>query len=261
MDCGYCGHRIPPGAMDCPRCGGPAVARPSSPPGAEGAQPFGPPGAGPIFTSAPTGADLDAAAAAPAPRPRGDDPEAAMLTQLVSGDRQEVLETRVVEPPPAVKEPVAVQPKGLPDSRVARGVEDSLLEVKRFVFRLGGLGRLAFFSHCVVIVGAVCPWFYVAHQGFTPGIEQWGWLPLVLSAAALGTLLWRFRPVPKARVLPVLLHLALSAGLVLSILWIYRTTMDLPDHVQPHFAPGIYVSAGGAALSAVAALLGIKDVR
>lgn len=264
MDCAYCGHRIPPGVMDCPRCGGPAV---SSGPPAPGRGPArsGAPATGQIYTSAPTGADLEAAASRPVPPRAPGDPEAELRTQLVSGDRQEALETRIVEIPPAAKPgaaAVAAQgPAGLPDSKVARGVEDTFIGVKRVLYRLGRIGRLSFYAHCAVIVGAVSPWFYVAHQGYTPGIEQMGWLPLALSAAAIGTLLWRFRPTPRQRVLPVLLHLALTAGLVLSILWVLRTTLDMPDHLRPAFAPGYYISGAGAAVAALSSLIGLKDVR
>jgi hypothetical protein len=208
-----------------------------------------------VFTSAPANVAVAARSAPSA------DPEAALQTHIVSGDRQEQLETRIVEPPPKVVEAPPPAPSGLPDSRVARGVEDAFIEIKRLVLRLGRVGRLSFLSHGLVVVGAVCPWFYVPHQGLTPGVERWGWLPLLLSVAAIATLLWRFRQEPRARVLPVLAHLALSAGLVLSVLWIYRLTLDMPDHLQPAFAFGFFLTAAGAAGAAVGALIGVKDVR
>ena len=261
MDCGYCGHKIPPGAMDCPRCGGPAVASGPFRVGGTGPQPPLPPaapgGGGEIFTSAPAQVDLYA----PGHRPAAD-PEAGLHTQLVSSDdRQEGIETRIVEPPPPPREVPVESPKGLPDSRVARGVEDSVLEVKRFILRLGRFGRLSLFSHAAVIVGAVSPWFYVPHQGYTPGIEAWGWVPALASLAAVGTLLWRHRRTPRARVLPVVLHLALSVGLVLSLLWVYQTTIEMPDHLEPRFAFGIYLSAVGALGASLGAIVGLKDVR
>jgi len=261
MDCGFCGHKISPGVMDCPRCGGPAVPAGAPQPAAASSSPVAAPGGQELFTSAPTGEDLDAAAEAPVPAHDGSDPEAGLHTQLVSGDRQEVLETRIVEPPPVKAEEAPTAPAGLPDSRVARGVEDSLLGIRRFILRLGKIGRLAFFSHCVVIVGAVCPWYYVPHDGYTPGIERWGWLPLVLALAGIGSLMWRFRNIPKARILPVLIHLIVTAAIVLSLLWVYKTNTEMPDHLRPHLAPGIYISALGALGAALGSLIGLKDVR
>jgi hypothetical protein len=211
-----------------------------------------------VYTSAPAEPDL-----ATSPGPPPDDPEAELKTPIGSADRQEALETKVLEPPPRKKAQSTNRTRagGLPDSRVARGVEDTFLEIKRFVLRLGRIGRLAFFSHAVVVIGAVCPWFYVPHHGYTPGVERWGWLPLVLSLAGMGTLLWRFRSIPKSRVIPVLVHLVLASSIVLSLLWIYRSTVNMPDHLEPHFAAGIYLSALGAAGAALGAILGLKDIR
>jgi hypothetical protein len=200
-------------------------------------------------------------AVSPAPPPAGADPEANLYTALVSAhDRQEVIETKLVEAPPAPPQPLPER-RGLPDSRVARGVEDSILEVKRLFYRLGAVGRFAFFGHVLVVIGAVSPWFYVPHQGFEPGIEGWGALPLAMSLAAMALLSWRFRTTPVHRVLPVMLHLLLGACLVLVMLWRYQETREVAAHLRPHLSFGFYATAVGAAGAFLGALVGLKDVR
>lgn len=190
------------------------------------------------------------------------DPEAELHTVMVSNnDRQETLETRLVEAPPPVKAPESPDKKGLPDSRVARGVEDSMLEIKRQLFRFGRIGRVSFYSYILVIIGAVCPWFYVPHLGYTPGVEGWGSLALALSLGCIGLLVWRHRPKPKARALPVLFHLLLSAGLVLLLLWRYQVTREMGEHIRPLLSLGFYLTALGAIGAFVGALVGLKHVR
>jgi O-antigen/teichoic acid export membrane protein len=156
---------------------------------------------------------------------------------------------------------VPADKRGLPDSRVARGVEDSVIEIKRQLFRFGRFGRLAFYSNVVVILGAVCPWYFVHHQGYAPGVEGWGALPLGLSLVCIAMLVWRHRPQPRARVLPVMLHLVLAGALVLVMLWRYQVARDTSPHLRPDLAFGYYVSAVGALGAFLGALIGLKDVR
>lgn len=247
MDCPYCANKVPLGVAECPTCGAGLLAPPSDSSGHRGE----------VYSSAP--AEVDPNAYVPDPN----DPEANLHTQLVSAhDRQEQLETRVVEGPVAsAAAPNPTQKPGLPDSRVSRGVEDTFLEGKRILLRLGRVGRIAFLSHVLVVIGAVFPWFYRPYVGYTPGVEHWGWIPLLFSVAAMATLLWRHKQRPTARVIPVLLHLALTAGLVLSLLWMYRETMDLEQWARPSFSIGVYITGLGAAGAGLGALLGIKDVR
>ena len=337
MQCAFCGHVVPPGSNQCPRCGG--TIAPSSaevmlpgtgelvppgtgelvPPGAGGLMPPGsgapvshvtgevvppftgevvppftgdvvmpaPPATGQVFSSTalpmgygepgassepPTARDgmpqtgVSSSApqdSSPPQRTFGPaDPQAELHTVMVSTkDRQETIETRLVEAPPPAPAPVRPEKKGLPDSRVARGVEDSMVEIKRQLFRFGRIGRLAFYSHAIVVLGAVCPWYYVAHQGYTPGIEGWGVLPLGLSLASIGLLIMRHRPKPTFRVLPVMFHLLLAAGLVIAVLWRYQVARDTSPHLRPDLAFGFYVSAVGALGAFLGALIGLKDVR
>ena len=140
-------------------------------------------------------------------------------------------------------------------------MEDSILEVKRLFYRLGAVGRFAFFGHVLVVLGAVSPWFYVPHQGLQPGIEGWGALPLAMSLAAMALLSWRFRTTPVHRVLPVMLHLLLGACLVLVMLWRYQETREVAAHLRPHLSFGFYATAVGAAGAFLGALVGLKDVR
>jgi hypothetical protein len=264
MPCVFCGQPLPPGAPQCPRCGG---AVPPEPPQAffgldatrepptskEFGSPYG------VMTSA--SAAAPPAGAMPGAPPASQDPEENLYTALVQAhDRQEVIETKLVEVS-AAPPPVAAERKGLPDSRVARGVEDSILEIKRLFYRLGRVGRFAFFGHVLVVLGAVSPWFFVPHQGFVPGIEGWGGIPVALSLAAMGLLCWRFRATPVHRVLPVMLHLLLAACLVLVVLWRYQETREISAHLRPHLAFGFYASALGAAAAFLGSLLGLKDVR
>jgi hypothetical protein len=185
-----------------------------------------------------------------------------MHTALVSiHDRQEVIETKLVEAPPMAQAPVTVEKKGLPDSRVARGVEDTLIEIKRIIYRFGFIGRLAFFGHLLVIVGAVSPWLYLPHQGYMPGLEAWGALPLALSLASIGMLGWRFKRVQRQKVLPVVIHLLLAAAVVLVMLWRYRETMAIESHLRPELAFGFYTSGLGSVVAFFGALVGLKDLR
>jgi hypothetical protein len=185
-----------------------------------------------------------------------------MHTALVSmGDRQADLSTKLVEQPPPAPPPEAPEQRGLPDSRVARGIEDTFTELKRVIYRFGRIGRVAFYAHLLVILGAVSPWFHVPHQGYTPGIEAWGVLPLLLSIAGIGMLVWRHRPTPYHRVLPVLLHLFLDAALVLAMLWRFKVTQDIEPHLRPELAFGFYLSSLGALGAFLGALIGLKDVR
>jgi hypothetical protein len=215
-----------------------------------------------VMTSASDPSVPIAPPAAPAQPPAGQDPEANLYTQLVQAhDRQEVIETKLVEVSASAPPPAAQERKGLPDSRVARGVEDSILEVKRLFYRLGKVGRFSFFSHLLVVLGAVSPWFFVPHQGFEPGIEGWGNLPLAMSLAAMGLLCWRFRAAPVHRVLPVMLHLLLAACIVLAMLWRYQETREIAAHLRPDLAFGFYATALGAAGAFLGSLVGLKDVR
>ncbi len=184
-----------------------------------------------------------------------------MRTEVVSADRQESISTKLIEAPPVVDTPEAPPPKGLPDSRVARGVEDSLLDIKRLLFRLGRSGRLALWSYIVVVIGCVAPWYYLIGEGFTPGLEVWGWLPLVLSVAATATLVWRHQRQTGMRVLPVMLHLVLAASVVLSLLWRYQEYWDIPPHLRPDLAFGFYMAGAGSVGATLGALIGLKDVR
>lgn len=263
MPCVFCGQAVPPGATQCPRCGGSVPLEPPSPQVFFGLDATREPPTSKEFGS-PYGVMTSASAAAPpappAP-PAAHDPEANLHTQLVQAhDRQEVIETKLVEASAAPPAP-APERKGLPDSRVARGVEDSILEVKRLFYRLGRVGRFAFFGHVLVVLGAVSPWFFVPHQGFEPGIEGWGVAPLAMSLGAMGLLCWRFRATPGHRVLPVMLHLLLAACLVLVMLWRYQETRELAAHLRPRLAFGFYATALGAASAFLGALVGLKDVR
>lgn len=215
------------------------------------------------MSSSPPSSSSQPEIALPRPQTFGPaDPEAELHTVMVSNtDRQEVIETRLVEGPPPAKLPEAPDKRGLPDSRVARGIEDSMLEIKRQMFRFGRIGRVAFYSHLLVIFGAVCPWFHVPHQGYMPGVEGWGALALVLSLGCIGLLIWRHRPIPTTRALPVLLHLLLSAGLLLLLLWRYQVIRDMEEHIRPHLALGFYLTGLGALGAFVGALGGLKNIR
>lgn len=266
MQCAFCGNTVEDGLQQCPRCGGemPGSAEPdqifsSAPPQPPSSgSPFYPDSVSPspMFGESPPAGD---GSTPPAP---GQDPEAGMHTALVSlGDRQADLSTKLVEAPPAPPEPAVIERKGLPDSRVARGVEDSLIDLKRVIYRFGRIGRVAFYSHLVVIFGCVSPWFFRPHQGYTPGIEAWGALPLALSLAGVGMLAWRHRPTPRHRVAPVLLHLLVAAALVLAVLWRYQVTSEIQPHLRPELAFGFYITGLGGLGALLGSLLGLKDVR
>lgn len=201
------------------------------------------------------------ASPAPEPTPPRNDPEADLRTSVVSADRQAGISTRLIEAPPVVETAEAPQQKGLPDSRVARGVEDNLLDIKRMLFRMGRSGRLALWSYMLVVIGCVAPWYYLRGEGFTPGLEVWGWVPLVLCVAAISTLVWRHQRQTGMRVLPVLLHLVLAAAVVLTLLWRYQEFQDIPPHLRPDLAFGYYMAGVGSIGASLGALIGLKDVR
>ena len=247
MQCAFCSFTLVQGATTCPRCGGQVADV------ADMAQ---------VFTSASAdAAKPDGTASSPHGSRPAADLEANLSTSLVSIDRQAVIETRLVEAQPGAKAPEPPQARGLPDSRVARGVEDSLLDIKRWLFRMGRFGRMALWSHLLVILGCVSPWYHLDGEGFTPGLEVWGWLPLAISVAAIGTLAWRHRLNTGARVAPVVLHVVLAALLVLALLWRYHEHQLIPEHLRPTLTFGFYMSAAGALVASIGALIGLSDVR
>jgi hypothetical protein len=140
-------------------------------------------------------------------------------------------------------------------------VEDSLLEIKRMFFRMGRIGRLALWSHVIVIIGSAAPWHYLPYEGFTPGLEAWGWLTMLLSIGGIATLSWRHKQNPGMRVLPVLLHLLIGASLILVLLWRYQEYQLIGEHLRPSLSVGFYICALGALGATFGALLGLKDVR
>ncbi len=266
MKCAYCGYGLAPGATECSRCGGAVAGAAGS--GSLGSDLFAPPPpAGSDLFDGPTAADpapFASGSSSPSPPSASwpaDDPEADLRTSMVSKDRQVDISTKLVEAAAPAKPPEVRQPRGLPDSRVARGVEDSLLEIKRLLFRMGRFGRFALWSHLLVILGSVSPWYYLPYEGFTPGLEAWGWLPLLLSLGGIGTLAWRHQPKTGMRVLPVLLHLLLAAALVLALLWRYQENQLTVQHLRPSLAFGFYIAGAGALGAALGALIGLKDVR
>ncbi len=248
MQCAFCGHEASAGETQCPRCGG-AIAAESS-------------AVDQVYSSADTDPSTMSVPAVSPDSFGPADPESELRTQMVSlGDRQESLETKMVELPPPTAAPPPEERRGLPDSRVARGVEDLLLDVKRLLYRLGRVGRLSFYSHMLVIIGSVSPWIYVPHQGYTPGVESWGGLPLGLSLLGCVLLWWRFKRTVSHKVLPVVLHLLVGALLVLVMLWRYQETQEVEAHLRPTLAFGFYVSGLGALGVMVGGLIGLKDVR
>lgn len=289
MVCSFCGHEVSPGESQCPRCGGaievsqldqpaPDARQADQPPTTpEGLNPFVSSSAVPaaggsappptntssapeedIFTSA---QDIDVNAP-PVSTFGPADPEAELHTVFLKDkDRQESIDTRMVEAPPPAAAPALADRAGLPDSKVARGVEDAFLEIKRLLFRLGRVGRLAAYSHLLVVVGVVSPWLYMPHLGYTPGVETWGAIPLVMSLGALSLLVWRFRPKPTHLVLPMVLHLVLAAGIVVSLFWRYQLNLEIEAHIRPQLAFGFYLTGLGALSALLCALLGLKDLK
>jgi hypothetical protein len=248
MQCSFCGHDVPFGAPRCPRCGG-AVAAPGQDPAT-------------VFSSVEVSRPAFGASPPPPPGLSSPDPEAGLHTQMVSaGDRQQVIETKLVEVAPSAAALPGPERRGLPDSRVARGVEDTLLDAKRLLFRLGWVGRLCVYSHALVVIGAVSPWLYVPHQGYTPGVESWGGLPLALSLGGFALLWWRFKRVVTHKVAPVLLHLVVGAALVLLMLWRWQATREIGEHIRPELAFGFYASALGALGVLLGGLIGLKNIR
>lgn len=262
MQCAFCGSDLMPGQTQCPRCGGSTAPEPPTT-GDVFSSAIAPPqpssSASPAVGASTPSQEIPAYGDSPAPAA---DPEADLHTALVSlQDRQESIETKMVELPQPAQAPAAIEKKGLPDSRVARGVEDTLIEIKRIIYRFGIIGRIAFIGHILVVIGGVSPWLYIPHQGYIPGIESWGAAPLGLSLVSVGMLAWRFKRVQTHKLLPVLLHLLFAAALVVVMLWRYRETMQIESHIRPDLAFGFYTSGVGALLAFLGALVGLKDVR
>ena len=187
-----------------------------------------------------------------------DDPQEEVRTQIAASvDRQEVIVTRIGE----ATAPVEMKDFGLPESSISRGLEDYLLALRRQLQRLGTVGRLSVLCHCLVVFGAVAPWYHVPHEGYVPGLESWGGVPILLSCAAIACLFWRYRPAPRHRVAPVLFHLVLAVALVLFLLWRFRVIVDTPAYFRPNLAFGYYLTAGGALGATLGAFLGLKDLR
>jgi len=260
VTCTACGMDLSTGATTCPRCGAHVVHGPW---GAQGVASSAPP----VLTSAPadelaimTGPKAASETAEPA------DPESSLHTALVSaGDRQEKLETWVQGLPTDDEEPDTTQAPApgtaSEDVALPLGLDAVTGELKHWVLRLGRTGRLALGSHLLVMVGSLCPWTFARNEGYTPGVETLGMVTLLLSASAVGTLLWRHRRNPKARVAPVLLHIGLVGGLALTLLWAGSNVTQIETHLETRLAFGFYLSSAAAALATIAAVIGLKNAR